>query len=283
MSLNKKGMEMWILVTSILAILALVVFGLFSNAFSKTVWDVQKSETCRVSVLAASRHIELKGSDISGPLGSLNCPTEYVEIDQNNKDAIFNDIANGMYYCWNKMGEGKLDFIGAKDQTVCVVCSKITFSDKLREGNTLIPGFLDYLNENNPPLHNITYLEYFSGYETKEGRLEKLPDMSQQTIDMNNDYYVVYILGKDAHWGKVKSAGLGMGLTGVAAGGLVTFGLVIGAPITLPIAGIFVGASMLAGSNFGFTAGSDASADWGAKVVLVPIQDISKVQCNVLS
>ncbi|MEK6974208.1 MAG: hypothetical protein AABW41_03170 [Nanoarchaeota archaeon] len=286
---NKKGTAeslTGILIAVIVLVVFFIIFPLIKEAGSNTI----DKDTCKASVLANSKRLEIAGTEITPGLSDLKCPTARITVKKPDKIQL--SLANQMYDCWDKFGQGKIKFLDPESETYCIICSKVSFDDEAK--GKQINGFLNYLAENkimddrgNPVMGiNYTYLRYLTDYETKQDELDKLKSVQGDIIDTNNDYAVMFLYYKQQLEGKpggIIGGGVRGCIFGAVAGVLVA--------ITIPGAGLPVAAGLaisscktfgLIGSAAGFMIGSDHAADWAARVVTVPYKDISKLGCTAL-
>ncbi|MDD5133214.1 MAG: hypothetical protein PHD81_02160 [Candidatus Nanoarchaeia archaeon] len=125
---SRKGIET-LTVILIIFLLSMVLLSYVTYKFIEQGEGIASTATCRTSV-------ELKAKAKLGGLGQLlgvdiplNCPASYLLIE-NKKDAK-EQIAEEMYDCYYKYGEGKIDFMDdysfSGKEIQCFLCSKITF------------------------------------------------------------------------------------------------------------------------------------------------------------
>lgn len=298
MYLSKKGIETNTLIGLIILV---IITGIFLAVIFPLIRDTAESSTskevCRTSVLANAKRIEFAGEELTPGLSEINCPTQKLEVKDPNKIKLV--IANQMYDCWDKFGRGRVKFLDPETGTYCIICSRIKFKDEA--SGKEISGFSSFLAENkirddngNPiPGINITYLQFLAPFETKIGELEKLKEIeSQDIIDTNYDYAIMFNYYKKDKDGRPVAAeksvlASAIGCFSVAAAGA---GFIIfsggSALVVLPAAGVFFkGCSVIlgtAGAGAGWVFGSDYAADWAARVITLPYQDIDKLGCTSL-
>lgn len=289
----------------ILAIVVIIILGaVWFGFFSKVIAKGYDKEGCRQSVLLNSQRVEVGGTEIVQPFKGLNCPTVVEKVDKVGNDRVFRVLANHLYDCWDKFGRGRINFLenpgglpfSDRDKNYCLICSRIEFEGEA--SGREIPGFLEFLttkkiaDEKGFVYSDLTYLEFLSDYQTKEGLIEKIKGNTQDKIYTNNDYATLYIYYRQAPEGKLEIAKnnlLGSLAACFAAGGLAAYGVLTGGAglaVALPVVGVVTkGCTAILGGvgvGYAYLFGSDHAADWGARTVLVPYQDISKLGCDSL-
>ncbi|MBI2670978.1 hypothetical protein HYX18_03310 [Candidatus Woesearchaeota archaeon] len=287
---NKEGVVDKALVEFLIAVVVIIVLGLVLVGFKNIGKDVSNRETCRASVLANEKRLEVAGTELTPGLTDLKCPTQKITVKDPEKIKLI--LANQMYDCWDKFGRGKIKFLDPEIGTYCIICSKINFEDEAK-GKEL-GGFLGYLAETkirddrgNPvPGIDYTYIRFLTDYETKQDELEKIKAVQDDIINTNNDYAVMFLYYKQQLLGKPENAALG-GVTGCVLGGLVGVGAIIFSggslmPVLAPIYASTCAGGIVAGGSIGWLLGNDPGAEWAARVVTVPYQDIDKLGCTSL-
>jgi hypothetical protein len=180
-------------------------------------------EACRNSVMLRSP--DLLDAKPQNSLVPLKCKTENIEITSQDPTKIKKRIAESMYDCWWMLGEGKVRFWtegAAKSfglgniKSTCVICSTISFSDKLKKKNMNL-DIATYLSETKIPLKNMTFLEYFT---EEEGT--RLPtDVDLVPIRTDQEYAVVFMgMESDELWEPIVKD-LGIVLSGLGGTALV--------------------------------------------------------------
>ena len=156
---NKKGeVTTKQLVTLIVLIASFLIILFF--IFSLDLGGTTDEQICRNSVV-------LKGKiPLAGP---LDCKTNYVTIETENKEEVMKIIADKMASCWYMFGEGKIDYSSklANAGTVsCSVCSILEFDTDIQNTDTIsYQEFYNYL-KNTKKTESQTYLQYL--YSTND-------------------------------------------------------------------------------------------------------------------
>jgi len=207
MIINKKGLETQVLITTIIAIVSLIVIGVAIAKITGIIPSTLTQETCHSSVLA--RGVDIKGLEIGKFVTSLKCKTEYKcltmggecpkgyeKIPVVNEEEIKGELANSMHDCWWMLGEGKIQFwdestmksfgLGGATST-CSICSIIKFDDKIKSKNYSL-DMAKYMSDTKIPGKSITYLEYFSNQ--RGVKLESGVEVPK--IDAKEDYAVLF-------------------------------------------------------------------------------------------
>jgi hypothetical protein len=294
---NKKGDLTWEQLTAL--IIVAIIFGIMLW-FTIQAWingnQISRDETCKASVQANARRLEFAGTELTAGLSDLKCPTEKITIKDPSNIQL--SLANQMYYCWDKFGKGKIKFLPASTETYCIICSKVSFTEEAK--GKKVNNFIKYLAEtrvrddNGNPISgiNYTYLKYLSDYETTPEILDKIKATQTDNINTDLDYAVMFLYYKQNTLGRpglaTKTAIYGVAgcfTSSVAVAAIVIISGGAGA-VVLPAAGaIFSGCSGLMaplGATAGFVFGSDSSADWGARILTTPYQNIDQLGCTAL-
>src|SRR3989344_2681219 len=133
--INKKAMLIGTVVSLLVVVIIMIVLiTIFSpNLLGSKITTVVDRNVCELSIYlkysATKATFGLKES------GELKCPVEEVEIKNTDEKKTMKILADQMKSCWDKMGEGKIDFLGDIDVGItstsrCVVCSKIIAKDE---------------------------------------------------------------------------------------------------------------------------------------------------------
>ena len=130
----------------------------------------------------------------------LHCQTQTIEIKTTNEKEIKREIANAMFDCWDMLGRGKIDFLGKETKALigfvpgkaaCLICSKIEFSDKVKNKVSEIKDFSAYLNEAKIPNHEVTYSEFL--LDKKGASIELLDPSTPSKMPTDKKYAVVFM------------------------------------------------------------------------------------------
>jgi hypothetical protein len=294
---NRGEIEQRALVT-IVIIAVFLIIALFVVKMMMDQADVTaKRDTCRKSIQLNG--IKLNGLvDEFGNPADIKCSTEYLNFKSQDDTRLKKEIADKMVECWDTYGKGDLELFNTKDNSYCVVCSRLTFDKK-----TELPEFSNYLNSNLAPLKKRSYMEYLSGVriENYEKSVYDNTDLNKfDTISTKEPLAVMFVMGKEAFpGGKVEGTKLTTTPEGFAIGSAagVTTGITLGVllvagaiscPVTggagcaLSVAVIATITGGAAGAGIGYMIGSDRSADWDARIVLWPYDKLDEMQCTYM-
>ncbi|MFC1691537.1 hypothetical protein ACFL0W_05145 [Nanoarchaeota archaeon] len=265
---------------SLLFVIALVVFSMFFVQYIHSAEEFVADTRCQQSVLQNAFRLRIMGTDLSDKMGNIipiQCKTDYPKpFPKSDEQEYKKIIANNMLSCWNTFLRGQKELFAVEDQNFCVVCSRLEFEEK-----TKLPEFTKFLIETKaPPFFNETYFEIFRQKKTEKGILKEYENSQlkgKEAMDLSKPLAVVYILGKDAHIGKGDA-------TTIGAGGAV---ILVGIGSVLTVSGIFapIGLTVIAGiagGASGYMLGSDYSADYNARVMVWPYDDLSALKCTRL-
>lgn len=249
---GKKSLEAKTLVWMIIVLICFAIIVIFiPKLLQKEEID---REACHQSVIIRTlpivSDIPSAGTKTTIP---LNCKTEKITINYKDEDEIKERIANAMYDCWYMLGEGELDFFVrplGPAQTYCIICSKISFEENIRDKYNKITDFPNYLKDTKISGKDETYSDWFGVDETFSDN-----DFENQAIDTKKDYMIIFSMTE-----KSKFA-----LTGYEATGCL-MSLAIAAKVgvataTVPVVGIYL--APFTGITT-FVAGCGSSI-WGAK------------------
>jgi len=194
---NKKGMDMRIIVTAIIVIIAAGILLYGTKLLADIGKDSVDREACRDSVLLKAR-TKLLGNPIAG---DIHCKTNTIEIDAKDSYESNSIIANEMYDCWYQFVEGDADFLDdhdwGKGDNWCFVCSRIEFSDETQKDVSQINGLFDFLRtEPLPFTGQKTYFEYIY----KDASNDVAPQNFGETFDTSKPVYVVFFGDKRFEW-----------------------------------------------------------------------------------
>lgn len=215
---NKKG-TIWTVLNLLVAVIIMIVLvTIFSpNLMGSKINTVVDRNVCELSIYlkysATKATFGLKES------GELKCPVEEVEIKNTDEKKTMKILADQMKSCWDKMGEGKIDFLGDIDVGItstsrCVVCSKIIAKDQDSEKVINIKDFTDFLNKNSYKIGTkTTYTSYFYGAENAQ---VDVGNEGNIVIDDEVPNYVVFIANKRGDLQNTLNA-MGYGVAGIIA------------------------------------------------------------------
>ena len=219
---NKEGVERWMLIMIILAVICFAIILLF--LYITKPYSVVDKEACRTSIRL--RSIAIAGEPLKAA-APLQCKTEQITIDSSYKteDQIKEKIANSMAECWSMVGKGELIFM-PKDfagQKYCLICSRIEFDEKTKKDFPVVSGFLKYMNEEKFQDEKTYYNYIFGDAATFSGK-------NDFNIDTSKDYAITFSLYQPGYLGSIAG--------GLLGGGIAIFGIGTGGIGTLVIGGI---------------------------------------------
>ena len=232
--LNRKGEDSttWTIITAILIILAFAgLFVWIGGGFKIFAGGSTDTEICRLSVLQKAKYkigeTQILDTDLRWPAKNLNIlysKDEKIRGEENivakSQDDVKKAIADEMFDCWYKFGNGQVDFSTNSDffrlygDQVCLVCSDIRFGKNLVASTAIgnrIDHFEDYLANTKVTGRDITYWEYFGG------RLDSSSGKPEINIRLDEPQVVVYNVVKQGTFKKFFLLGGGA----IAGGGVV--------------------------------------------------------------
>ena len=142
--LNKKGRWMFLVKMILVLIIAAIFLMVFPTMLSDSDTVIDRSK-CRAEVQVHA--VKLAGTGVPGEL--TQCDPIEIDFDEGDeKDFIMETMSYEMYSCWNKFGEGELDFISNwEGDKKCYVCAIIDFDKDLQVTTPEIIGFDNYLRD----------------------------------------------------------------------------------------------------------------------------------------
>lgn len=189
---NKKGAEKYWLVVGLISLLivAAILILIITN-YGRTAGGAVDRESCKQSVLLKAQ-AKILGQEIFQ--GDLNCNTNKINIDTIKLAEIQKSIADEMYFCWDQFARGEADFTNdvTRDASICYICSKITFDQRVNDKFPAGISMRDYLTSEFPPLHNMTYDEFFSN---KVGE-PFIVESNKLSTNVNNPVLVIFVARK---------------------------------------------------------------------------------------
>ncbi len=253
LGLNKKGEDSttWTIITAILIILAFAgLFVWIGGGFKTFAGGATDTEICRLSVLQKAKYkigeTPILDTDLRCPTKNLNIlygKDEKIRGEENIVAKSQNDvkraIADEMFDCWYKFGNGEVDFVKGRfdlgDDKTCFVCTDIRFGKNLVSSTAIgnrIDNFEDYLSQTGIPGRDITYWEYFGG------RIEAENNQPNINIKLDEPQTVVFAVVKEGTWERwLTEAGVSLGVVG---SGLLFFSGPPGWIFAAGVASIFV-------------------------------------------
>lgn len=255
--------------------------------------DVTAKDACKRSVQQYAK-LKLPGIDLTHT-DTIRCPTRSLTIDSSSDETANRGIAKAMYDCFDQFGAGELELFetrrGSTDN-YCVVCSKLTFTEKDKE----VRGLAAYLTIVTVPGHKYTYYGFLGGSGVPEGdalnaavvkdsngndKIDK-GDSVDKTVALNNipfdavntskNYAVMFTYGKTTGWWDKLSAGSIAGTAGMVVGGAVAGFFTGGVGWVVAAAAVAGGSSTL----FAVVKAPNLQSDWSAGVVVLPFDDTIK-------
>jgi len=236
---EKKAITRYTLIRMIIVLFSAAVIILFMGEFSPLYGSIIGKETCHNSVLLRSKGIGAitKKVGIEFPLKCKTqyyclsmggkCPEKFEKISVENEEEIKREIADAMYDCWRMLGEGKLDFLtGWEGKPTGVICSVITFDERVKQKYGKIEGISEYLDKTNIADKNITYYEYLT--DNPNPMLVK-EEGAIKDYDTADPVAVIFLIAKPSIWKEaLKKAGIMIGTVGIWFGpkGMVLAGVV---------------------------------------------------------
>lgn len=264
---------------AVLATIILIIVLVFSKNVMDSAEQVGRVETCKRSVEFASIKLNSELGDLTNIYGNkvdLECSTEYINYNLEEPEAAKEIIADKMVECWDMYGRGEKEIFDTKDNTFCVVCSRLTFSEEFEMND-----FPLFLKENVAP---------FKGGKTYEEYLIKTDEINYEAVELNPgmeetmiiDYPVaiMFIMDKDAYpgspveAGKIMSTPIGIGAGIIGGLALCVTGVGCGP-------GIFILATAVGGTG-GYLLGSDTSAEWDAKILMWDYEKLNELDCTYM-
>jgi len=216
----KKGMDSGILKNIIIYLILIVIMMFFVQQITMYSYDIGQKKSCEESVKNNARRLVIMGTDLTDKYGStaaINCRTDYKPIDSSDDEKIKRELANKMVDAWDMFGKGELELFATEDETYCVITHVVSFK---KTGE--LDGFTNYLADMDAPKKGMRYIEFFQGRKMEDGELTTFENKFEDTIDLDKEQAIVFIMNKDAHLGKLASAiwiGHNVGfLTGAGAG-----------------------------------------------------------------
>jgi len=192
----------------VLLLIILMIMLFFVGKIAKHSYDVAQKANCKESVKNNARRLVVAGTDLTDKYGStapVNCRTTYATITKTKDRAIKEEIARYMFDSWDMFGRGELEIFATEDENFCVITHVLEFKKKGE-----LKDFTTYLLNTTAPNIDKTYYDFFAGkhisgeviVETKNLNLDE-----SDTINLDKELAIVFVMDKDAHLGKV-AAGL---------------------------------------------------------------------------
>jgi hypothetical protein len=287
------------LVIIILAAVVLIFLIIIAMNYYTAMQESAAREGCRRSLELSQ--IKLEGlNDKYGNPTKINCNTNYLKFNTQDDEQIKREVANQMVDCWDTYLKGEKEIFDTKDNTYCVVCSRLEFAKK-----TEIPQFTEFLASNKIPVKGKTYLEYLQGVQVADyvnSYYENSELSRQEVLSTKEPIAVMFVMGKNAFPNasyegtktETTPGGFLVGgatATGIAAitaiaivvGGTAACGTGIGCiPFIVLVGGVSGVAGAGVGTVAGYMIGSTRSADWNSWVTLWPYDRLNEMKCTYM-
>ncbi len=281
---NRSGnvFKFFILTLIIMMVITLLFVVLFRSTAVHVRDVVVPSQQCKQSVLIhASTNIQNEEF-----IDHLNCETQYITVpgpsgrdEEQYGNYIKKTLADGMYYCYDSFWKGELDVFSADRSGVtkfCYVCSVFEFP----EAGHVAPDFVSYLAKTpSPGDRKKSYFEFLTGHVAGPDVIDNIGTV-EDDLTTNEPYAVVFTFMKNQDWSMFEKIGLGSVAGGAA--GLIGAGILVtvGAPIGLLAGSVIVAAGVITGASI--ASDSESGSTWSSKVVLLPYDELYKLNCNEL-
>ncbi len=283
---DKKGKVETAAVTGLLLVLFLgfLLFVFVKNSAIINV-DVNAKETCKRSVEQYAK-LKLPGIDLTD-INHIKCPTRSITINNDDGKKAKAGIAKAMYDCFDQFGAGELELFDTRRASAvnyCVVCSKISFTDKDKE----VKGLAEYLATTAIQGKEITYYEFFKGGSATEeettkvalgsggsggaGASKTFEDLSG--VDASKPHAVLFTYAKSTGWWDKLSAGAIAGTAGLVIGGAVAGFFTGGMGWVVTAAAVTGGVS----TGVAVAKAPGLQSDWQAGILFLPYDDQLKSQ-----
>lgn len=287
MHMKKRGMID--LVYIVMAVAVILVGTLFYTEFSVGTKDLDKVESCRLSVYQNSQY---RTGNVFKSLTGLDAPTpEIAAIDCPKRDLVINnklvdkykqgpefgakyEIATAMKTCKYQWGDFQLNpfstdwFSGNKK--FCGICYVVSFDDKFTLKGQKLGNFMQFLSSNYVSDGSKTFANYLTNTNYSWEIPSTVSGQSIDSIDTNKNYVVMYNINKKGFIVGSMSAIGGAGV-GCALGSF------------LPIVGTAIGCGLgfMAGGIGGYVIGSP-TLDEEQAIWFIPTESIRDRECDIL-
>ncbi len=183
---NKTQLGLVFLVVMIIIAITTIALLKFQLSFKQAGAEKAEKETCRLSVLAATK-LRLASFEL---LNNVECCQQnYVVKDQ---EEVVPTLANALYDCYNQFLKGEARLFSGQGR-FCFVCSTIQFADGAAQGD--IEGFYSYFFNQRAPRSRKTYAReiYGDGAESVRQQLIGInPNLFQLPMPKVN-YTVMFV------------------------------------------------------------------------------------------
>ncbi|MBI2550516.1 hypothetical protein HYV83_05055 [Candidatus Woesearchaeota archaeon] len=267
----RKGMvETSALVGLVSVVFVGVILFIFLKNSALVNNDVTAKDACKRSVQQYAK-LKVPGIDLTHT-DTIRCPMRSITVDSGKDETANRGIAKAMYDCFDQFGAGTLELFetrrGSTDN-YCVVCSKLTFTEKGKE----IKGLAEYLTTVTVPGQKYTYFEFLKGSGASEEEVKTLEKIAPFDITYTSKpYAVMFAYGKTTGWWDKLSAGSIAGTAGIVVGGAVA-GFFTGG-----IGWVVAAAAVAGGSSLGVAVvkAPYLESDWQAGVMVMPYDETIK-------
>ena len=232
--------------------------------------DVTAKEACKRSVQQYAK-LKLPGIDLTRT-DTIKCPTQSITISSEDEERAKSGAAKAMFDCFDQFGAGELELFDTRrgsTDNYCVVCSKLTFTEKEKE----IRGLAEYLTTTTVPGQKKTYYEFLKGGVASEAEVKTVESVTPvDVIDTSKPYAVMFAYGKTTGWWDKMSAGAIAGTAGLVVGGAVA-GFFTGG-----VGWVVAAAALTGGTSLGIAVAKAPylESDWQAGVLVMPYDETIK-------
>ncbi|MDP6293211.1 MAG: hypothetical protein QGG83_00435 [Candidatus Woesearchaeota archaeon] len=173
-----------------LAVVAIVLLGGFTNVLLGATEEKSKREACKLGItVAAGGQVLSFGERIT----RLPCERNNLNFDDEDEKTVVRELAKRLHLCALMIGEGKKNWPGSPyfsellgGKNLCLICDIVSFNKKNPK-----PDFLTHLRSRRPRGQELTYQQYFMS-------LDNLPHKFATFIDVDIDpkeTYAIYAVG----------------------------------------------------------------------------------------
>ncbi|MBI2142723.1 hypothetical protein HYU20_00045 [Candidatus Woesearchaeota archaeon] len=232
--------------------------------------DVTAKETCKRSVQQYAKW-KLPGIDLTRT-DTIKCPTQSIQINSADEERAKSGIAKAMFDCFDQFGADELELFDTRrgsTDNYCVVCSKLTFTEKGKE----VRGLVEYLTTTTIPGQKKTYYEFLKGGAASEAEVKTVESVVPvDIIDASKPHAVMFAYGKTTGWWDKISAGAIAGTAGLVVGGAVAGFFTGGVGWVVAAAAVTGGA----GTVIAVAKAPYLESDWQAGVLVMPYDETIK-------
>lgn len=225
---------------------------------------------------------------------------ETVRIDKNKIDnQIKMTLGREMIDCWDMMGRGKLQIFAreilAFDKVQCVICSRVSFDDSVKNITNEVSGMSDYLIRFSPPGNEKTYMQILTNSDIENEvqiQRNKNEEVTQKDfLNLEEDKAIVFVQATKGRLGGLIGGVVGGGagvLVGAKVGGVIgSFVGPVGTGVGFAVGGVITAIYVYVGAGSGGEIQSyitGAEGDYGSGVILADYTDsgIQGLDCDTL-